>query len=309
MKRNWLSYIVVVIFTFFITGYVSAEEITTSYVNSMGVSMTDAEIDTLQNLGFLENEIETMTQEIFDENKNLDAELVSRNTNYYKTITYSPLSEEIKDGRNVLYYSEEISEYEYNHPESAIEPYYSSTTEIVNTEYKQMSASISKVGSNYRYKNSLTWKKEPKYRSYDIISIGHTEDVSVISTTRTFNMSYMADDEELGICYPTTYNIVSQWKSGPHGTAALIKLPDAPSYDMDMYLYFDVQKRTSDTIYVLDAYGNYRHAQMNVSVGTSFDFGVSSDGSISLGTSISPEVRQKYDSMSTSHATYSGIAW
>lgn len=47
--------------------------------------MSQSELENLRNLGFLNNEIDVMTQEEFDNNKNLNSVLVSQNIKYYKT--------------------------------------------------------------------------------------------------------------------------------------------------------------------------------------------------------------------------------
>ena len=76
--------------------------------------MSQSELENLRNLGFLNNEIDVMTQEEFDNNKNLNSVLVSQNIKYYKTITYRIknsnllLNSNNNNNNNVLYYSEKI---------------------------------------------------------------------------------------------------------------------------------------------------------------------------------------------------------
>ena len=69
---------------------------------------------------------------------------------------------------------------------------------------------------------------------------------------------------------------------------------------MSTSMYFDVQKRTSTTLYVINAYGNYKHAQQTVNPNFSFGISISMDISISA----SPQIVESYDSMSTAQATY-----
>ena len=76
--------------------------------------MSQSELENLRNLGFLNNEIDVMTQEEFDNNKNLNSVLVSQNIKYYKTITYRIKNSNLllnsnnnnNNNNNVLYYSE-----------------------------------------------------------------------------------------------------------------------------------------------------------------------------------------------------------
>lgn len=78
--------------------------------------MSQYELEKLCNLGFLNNEIDVMTQEEFDNNKNLNSVLVSQNIKYYKTITYRIKNSNLllnsnnnnNNNNNVLYYSEKI---------------------------------------------------------------------------------------------------------------------------------------------------------------------------------------------------------
>lgn len=317
MKNKMLKLVTIMICSLLCCNAVNAAE-NENYVNLMKVSMSESQIETLKSLGFLDHEIETMSQEEFDKNKNLQAKLISQEIVYYKTISYIPsisaystlgkISEPV-----IFYYTEEISEREYNDPSSASSTQATFSQEIVNTEYKQMTASISQVGSYYRYKNSLEWKKEPKYRSYDIVAIGIDSTVSAVPSSKTFNMNYLLDDNIKGLCGYRNSSTVTRWKSSASGVSALVKLPsDSPNYkysDISMYMYFNVQKLQNITINTLNAYGNYRHAQKNVSITPSFDFGVDSTGTISFGASVSTSVTSSYDSISTSHATASGINW
>ncbi len=48
--------------------------------------MSQSELENLRNLGFLNNEIDVMTQEEFDNNKNLNSVLVSQNIKIIKLL-------------------------------------------------------------------------------------------------------------------------------------------------------------------------------------------------------------------------------
>lgn len=57
------------------------------YFNSNNVAMTEKQIGNLRNLGFTDNQIELMDQEEFDNNKDLNGEVLTETVKYYKTIT------------------------------------------------------------------------------------------------------------------------------------------------------------------------------------------------------------------------------
>lgn len=317
--KNKIIFLIVSIFSVLFCDVVYASE--DLFINSRKVKMNQSEIQNLQNLGFLDSEIDNMTQEEFDNNKNLNSVLVSQDTKYYKTISYRIKNSNLllttlnSNDDNVLYYSEEISEEEYNNPSnSEILPQDQFTHEIVNTEYKQMTASISWVSNSYyRYKNSLKWKKEPKTRSNDIISIGIDSTVSAVPSSKTFNMTYMVSDNSTTYCYPKTVSSVTRWESSPNGVAGIFPLPpNSSSYktmNIEIYMYFNVQKLQTTTINTLNAYGDYKHAQKKFTLNPSFDFGVGLDRKISFGVSVSPSIVESFDSITTSHATASGINW
>lgn len=318
MKKK-IIFLIVSIFSVLFCDAVYASE--TLFINSRKVKMSQSELENLRNLGFLNNEIDVMTQEEFDNNKNLNSVLVSQNIKYYKTITYRIKNSNLllnninNNNNNVLYYSEEISEDEYNNSsDSAISPQDQFTQEIVNTEYKQMTASISWVNNSYyRYKNSLKWKKEPKTRSYDIIGIGIDSTVSAVPSSKTFSMSYMVDDDSHTYCYPKTVNSVNRWESNSNGVAALFALPtNSANYkttNINIYMYFNVQKLQTTTINTLNAYGSYKHAQKKFVLNPSFSFGMNSDMTYTFSESVSPSIVESFDSIQTSHATASGINW
>ena len=57
------------------------------YTNYFGIQMSVDEYMTLLNLGFTDDEIYYMDEDTFNENKDLDAELLSKSDKYYKIIT------------------------------------------------------------------------------------------------------------------------------------------------------------------------------------------------------------------------------
>ena len=315
MNKKFLRIFTLIVISMFGCNVAKAD----NFINLMDVSMTDSQIETLRNLGFTDEEIDRMNLEEFNKNKDLDAKLISQNTKYYKIIEYIPFKtysvSNNTSENNVLYYSKEISKEEYDNPDkydNGISTQDKFTQEIINTEYKQMTTSISYVNSNaYRFKNSLKWKKAPKTRSYDIIAIGFDNKVASDPSTKTFYMSYTEDDSNKGTCGYKSTSTTYLWKSSSKGEAAVIKLPENTGrytrYEFDMYMYFNVRKAIYDPIIALDAYGDYKHAQKKVSLSPTLGIGISSEG-ISFEASVSPSITKSYDAISTSHATAS-IYW
>lgn len=150
----------------------------------------------------------------------------------------------------------------------------------------------------------------PKTRSYDILAIGFEDDLYGISDTKFFCQFYQTP---------------SGWKQDRNGTwtlsaggyAVTFKLKDTELtggeekfvVGLKSMLYFEVGKRKNNVkLNVINAYGNYKHAQKSVNYSTSLGFSVG-PGGISFGPSVSPTIVESYDSMSTAQATLSGINW
>lgn len=256
-------------------GQVNAAE----YENYFGIKITNEQYTTLINLGFSDEEIYYMDETTFLENKDSDANLVSKNEKYYKTI-YTDL------GGNS--YSIEITEDEYEN-----QPLLNSRS-TVETEYKMMVTTLSQNGNKFRYKVSVGWKIMPSIRSYDIIGIGFDDDVYIDSSVY-FNYHWCYSS---GTCQTESY--YQNKKSTSTGGAAVYDLPDS-AISLSAALYYDVSKDTTDTITHLTMYGDYSHAKTNVSVGNIADYDISISG-IELRSSLI----SKYDAIPCAYSTWSG---
>ena len=137
------------------------------YENYFGIEMTNAEYNTLLNLGFTQDEIYYMNEETYLENKDSNAALLAKNEKYYKTV-YTDL--------NGNSYSVEVPKEEYDNQPTM------NARATVTTEYKQMVSMLSQNGSKFRYKVTLGWRSMPKIRSYDIIGVGFRDDVYIDSS-------------------------------------------------------------------------------------------------------------------------------
>ena len=164
---------------------------------------------------------------------------------------------------------------------------------------------INPGNGKYRYKNTVKWKKIPNVTHYDIIGIGIEGDkVYPVVNSQVIKATFSYDANNA--CYDTVTNS-GTWTKSSTGYAVKFKLPytaySGTWTGLNVYMYFDVAKQSSNTISVLNAYGDYSHAT-SYFTNTSFSFGVSA-----YGISISASYVNKYDSISTSQATLTGISW
>lgn len=116
-------------------------------LNNKGIYISDQDYERLINLGFTDNEILNLDEDLYEQNKNLTGEIISQ-----------PMKSDLIE-------------------------LYASMSGKVETEYKLMNTTIIKLSNgNYRYKVNLNWKKMPATRSYDIIAIGiNSANVNIVS--------------------------------------------------------------------------------------------------------------------------------
>lgn len=176
---------------------------------------------------------------------------------YYKTEIFNDANAMLLSTDNTYAVTTEISKEEYeNEYESIIKP---RASVYVETEYKKMTTTISTNGSNFRYKVLLNWKKFPKVRSYDIISLSFYQSVKP-SGNIYFSQNYCL---ESGICKSSassTQNIEND------GVSAIFKLPGDNLTSLSSTLYFDVAKSTSATVIRQNVVGDYAHATKSISL-------------------------------------------
>lgn len=223
-----------------------------------------------------------------------DFVIVSENTKYYKTVTYRN-SQLYSLNNNVSSETFEISEVEYNsiQPDSLV--LLSNYSGEVETTYKSMTTTISTNGSYYRYKVVLNWKNIPSTRSYDIIGIGFLGSVKVRNNLN-FQQYYCVTSSG---CTTSTTNYPQIFSSGAGTT---FKLPTGNLYSLKQTLYFDVEKNTTSTIILQEAYGDYSHATSSISLTNAKKYSVVANVGISLNSSIT----SYYDTISVAKAGWSG---
>lgn len=257
MKKNHLiMYMLIAVYVYTLSFGVAYAS---NYVNYRGITMTNTEYNNLINLGFTEDEIYYMSEDVFNQNKNIVSTLEAVNEKYYKTI-YADL--------NGDYYSTELTEDEYNNQSS------NNMRGYVETTYKKLVTTISRNSDNtFRFKASLNWKQFPAVRSYDIIGIGFNDNV-YISSGVTFVYYYC---DAAGNCPDSTgyYNK----KKLSTGGGVVYKLPSGDIRGLGSAIYYDVSKNnSSQTITELEMCGDYSHATATVSQSNISDYSVNING-------------------------------
>ena len=233
------------------TNIVSAHQFTNYY----GIQMTNDEYFTLLNLGFTSDEIYYMDEDTFDDNKDLDAELIAQSNRYYKIVTPMYGSS----------YVVEVSQFE------ALNQSQNQVLSQVTTQYINEISTISANGSKYRYKNTVSWLSIPQIRSFDVIAIGFVNSVYINSPVY-FKYSYY--DSTGGIHSSTLYY---DKKNTSTGGSATYKIPNE-LYGLSSMIYFDVSKNTTDTLTSITMCGDYAHSLSNVTQTQAANHAVNSGG-------------------------------
>lgn len=225
------------------------------YINYYGIEMSSEEYLTLLNLGFTDDEIYYMDEDTFDENKDLDAELITKGVRYYKTVY--PIY-----GSS---YTVEITENEYfNNSNNQL-------LSTVTTQYTNEISTISANGSKYRYKNTISWLNIPDNKSYDIIAIGFINSVYIDSLVY-YKHSY-ADSS--GTWHNST--LYYDKKNTSTGGSVVYKIP-SELYGLSAMIYFDVSKNTTDTLTQIAMCGDYAHSYESVTQYQAANHAINSGG-------------------------------
>ena len=283
MKKN-LKLLLLSMFVFVPVVVFANEE----YVNYYGIEINEEEYSNLLGLGFTEEEIHHMEQGEFDANKNIDSSLEAVANKYYvETIQYD------STGRVVHDTTTEVTEQEYNDGGVML----LDASAYIETAYKKLSTTISQAGSLYRYKVTLTWKKMPKVRSYDIIGIGIEPSLVTIVNGLVFNQTHCISNS---CTNSNTYNSNSFTLTG---AGVSFKLPTSTSITgLRSYLYFDVIKQDNvETLTAMFADGDYAHATRSVTSGEGSRFYVNQ-----VGISLFDSIVDYYDTIPAAEAEWTG---
>ena len=258
------------------------------YINYYGIEMTEEEYLNLLELGFSEEEVYYLDEVEFNNNRNVEGSLESESINYYVNIVrYDSL------GRIVSNSDMQISEEDYYGEEML--PY--TTGGYIETTYKQMRTTIAAAGSYYRYKVTLTWKRIPATRSYDIIAIGIQPSQVIVVANPVFNQTSCVDTS----C--TNTSLTNNKVYDNNGGGASFALPTSTSItSLRQYLYFDVQKRYgNETLTQMNAYGDYAHATRTINSGGATGYYINQAGII-----LSSSIEDYYDTIDTADAVWTG---
>lgn len=286
-KTLYISFLILLMIS--LTKNVKADE-NIFYTNLYNIEMTEKEYNNLLELGFTENEIYHMSNQTFNDNKDIEAILESENLEYYKVTTITQ--------NGITTTSSEIitkDEYEIGSQGPQVRTSYEGT---IQTDYKTMRTTISQLNSTqYRYKVTLTWKNMPSKRSYDIIGLGFEPAKVRLNSTIYFEQQYTPSGGSATTgttCVPLT---------GSNGGSAVFKLPVGTMTKLSSYLYYNVRK-ADETVTVTTMYagGDYSHATSNISESNAQNHYVNHAGGIILDSSI----ESYYDAIPVATASWYG---
>jgi hypothetical protein len=224
-----------------------------------------------------------------------DFVVVSENIKYYKTVTYKNNNQLYSLNNNFISETFEVSEEEFNLGLKNSNIVLYGYSGVIETNYKKMTTTIASNGNYYRYKVVLNWKNIPATRSYDIIGIGFLGSVKVRNDLN-FIQEYCTSSSS---CTSSTANYPQIFTSGAGTT---FKLPTGTLTSLKQTLYFDVEKNTTSTIILQEAYGDYSHATSSISLTNAKKFSVVANVGISLNSSIT----SYYDAIGVAKAGWEG---
>ena len=275
-----LAIIVVVAISVINIGHPAA--LHSSFINYFGVEMTNDEYLTLLNLGFTADEIYYMTEETFEENKDLDATLVASNMKYYKTVV--PMY-----GMN---YTVEVTPQEYFNQGNA------QTLGNLFTYYREEISTIAQNGTKYRYKLTTSWLNWPPVASYDVMAIGFINSVYISSSTVFFSYTYSDSSGQY-----TTSTVYYDKKKTSLGGSVVYKMPSNVT-SLTSQIYFDVMKNTTDTLTSITMCGDYAHAETTVTPTQAANHQINSGG-----INFDLSVISYFDNIPCCYASVYNISW
>lgn len=249
------------------------------YVNNNGVEMNQIQYEKMTLL-YSDRFISYMSQETFDKYKN--SSIINNDTIYYKEVSHD----------NEVIETTEVSKAEFENAstEACGISTYANDDGYYETNYKRLSASLID-GSTFTLLATLTWKKVPVTRSYDVFAF------------RVMHFNYYAPGglqtyyTSAGPTY-INYNVTSEgYKSLSNGAGFSMNLKDGTNITgYDMLIDIDLNINTSSYSNAL-AQVSYQHAQSSVTRTQSMGYTLSAGG---LGGAIlfnDSAIRNKYDEM------------
>ena len=235
----------------------------------------------------------------FDESK---AQIISQNIRYFKTVEAYRNVERDSYGNIIsgdLLGSEtyEMTKEEWDQTDFDDNTQTRDQTTIV-TAYKMMTAALLYDGNTYRYRNELSWMSFPAVRSYDVIGIGHANNVTAADTP-SFTLEYIT---EMGLHF---YGLFNYQQSFSNGKSATFTLPLEELQSLTITYYFDVKKIDQDeTITYQEVYGDYAHG---IDTSITFSDAINHDVIGSLGIQHDYSVWYMFDTIDEADVYWNGI--
>jgi hypothetical protein len=232
------------------------------YTNNEGLSMTEKQYNNLLNQGFTEKQIERMDYTTFENNKDIEAQIVAMDKKYVKTttimrngiefhtseiLTEDEMLEEVQAAKEQPPYSPRFVPGTYYNG-NAYNDYKAIQTVIVNLDDYTM-----------RYKLDTYWYIMPSTRSYDIMGIGIEASKVQINSGISFREDWWTTSNTTG------YTTANYPKFENTGGSVLFPLPSGSLDSLEQYMYFTVDKKPGvSTVTTLTATGDYAHATASV---------------------------------------------
>ena len=212
-----------------------------SIKNNYGILLTENDVINLKNLGFSNEEIMNMPENVVNDNKNILSQLIDNNTIYIKSVYIYEKNNAILDESQGLIFNNnnynliniintEITENEYQDiaNDEFFDIVYNSNPQIHVTNAKKLTTSISYISSikQYRLKNELVWKKTPSYRGNDLFGISGPS-ATQIPVSGSQNAYGSWDDYDTCRLIHTSKNkqYTNKWYFQSEGYAVFFQIP------------------------------------------------------------------------------------
>lgn len=236
-----------------------------------------------------------------------NVEVLSQTTKYYKNVTVYDSTEyeaySLNSSQSLRAISSETievtpEEYFSIDPDTfqSVSPKSYTTVE---TTYLAMTTSIGTSGQYYLYSSTLSWKVMPSVRSYDVIAIGHYDNVKAVDGTTSCTLAY--DYPGGGKSKTSLY--VNHFSTGD---SCVLDLPTRSDLqNLQTSFTFKVEKVNPNTTVTSQlALGDYRHATEGVTIIEAVNHTVSNG----IGIVFSGNQETKYNVMSPANC-YWNSAW
>ncbi|WP_342513947.1 hypothetical protein MKY34_03975 [Sporosarcina sp. FSL K6-1522] len=283
------------LFVFTDIGTVNAEE---------GFAVPIEDRERLLNLGFSNEELDIMDEEIYNLNKEIVGEIVASDTKYFKiievleddvsTLNGNTDNAQLSELQQVIELDKEtyFKEIEYDRLDNSLITPFGYIPGKTTTSYRTLNTFISKIqeGKKYRIHTSTQWHKMPAHRKIDVIGTSiNSAFWAPVPKSQQGQQAWTTGNS----CPPITssrtqsYNSSSSsWKHGPSGYTLSIDLPNnvikntvcgsSTVKSLLSFAYFDVTRLANTK--QLDAYGKYLHQETSVQINPSITFAPASFG-------------------------------